>query len=175
MVKLSKRILGWDCSEGTFRRSWMRAVDFNEIKSEVVVPTLRSNIHSYVQKMGVERGIGRTQISQAAIPLVMVNGIQFEQDVEMSLTGEVNDLRQVHAEHGRFVEVVLGQDAELRLADQLLRFVDVGSLEKFELLDSRPFHWILVEKLPEDAQWWATWGWAPLWLQWCPRRWRHSA
>lgn len=117
----------------------MRAADFNEMKSEVVVPTLRSNIHSYVQKMGVERGIGRTQISRAAIPLVVVNGIQFEQDVEMSLAGEVNDLRQVHAEHGRFVEVVLGQDAELRLADQLLRFVDVGSLEKFELLDSNCF------------------------------------
>lgn len=42
----------------------MRTVDFNEMKSEVVVPTLRSNIHSYVQKMGVDRGTGRTQISR---------------------------------------------------------------------------------------------------------------
>lgn len=64
---------------------------------------------------------------------MVVNWVQFEQDVEMSLASEVNDLRQVHAEHGGFVEVVLGQDAEFRLADQLLGFVDVCSLEKLNL------------------------------------------
>lgn len=75
---------------------------------------------------------GRRSRGPASL-LVVVNGIQFEQDVEMSLAGEVNDLRQVHAEHGGFVEVVLGQDAELRLADQLLRFVDIGSLKSSTL------------------------------------------
>jgi hypothetical protein len=46
----------------------------------------------------------------------------------MCLARKMNDLRQVDAEHGSFVEIVLGQDAEFRLADQLLRFVDVCAL-----------------------------------------------
>jgi hypothetical protein len=58
----------------------------------------------------------------------VVNWIQFEQDVEMGLACEVNDLRQVDAEHGSFVEIILGQNAEFRLANQLLRFVDVCAL-----------------------------------------------
>lgn len=59
----------------------------------------------------------------------MVNWVQFEQDVEVSFASQMHDLRQVHAQHGGLVEVVLGQDAELRLADQLLGLVDVCALE----------------------------------------------
>lgn len=45
--------------------------------------------------------------------LVVVNGIQFEQDVEMCFASEMNDLRQVYAEHGGFVEIVFRENTEL--------------------------------------------------------------
>lgn len=45
--------------------------------------------------------------------LVMVNRVQFEKNVEVSFASEMNNLRQVNAEHGSFIEVILGKDAEL--------------------------------------------------------------
>lgn len=64
---------------------------------------------------------------------MVVNWIEFEQNVEMSFTRKMNDLRQVNAKHGGFVEIVLGENAELRFADQFLGFVDVCALEKFQI------------------------------------------
>lgn len=57
-----------------------------------------------------------------------MNGIQFEQNVEVSFTREMDDLRQVNAEHGGFVEIVFWENAKLRLADQFLGFIDVCAL-----------------------------------------------
>jgi hypothetical protein len=45
--------------------------------------------------------------------LVVMDWVQFEQDVEMGFASEVHDLRQVNAEHGSFVEIILGENAEL--------------------------------------------------------------
>lgn len=60
-----------------------------------------------------------------------MNGIQFEQNVEVSFTSEMDNLRQVDAEHGRFIEVVFRENAKLRAANQFLGFVDVCALERF--------------------------------------------
>lgn len=46
----------------------------------------------------------------------------------MGLPGQVNDLGQMDGQHGGFVQIVLGKNAQLGLLDEFLRFVDVGSL-----------------------------------------------
>lgn len=61
--------------------------------------------------MSHRRSLGT--VRRTSRSLVVVNWIQFKQDVEVSLAREVNDLRQVHAEHGGFVEIILGENAEL--------------------------------------------------------------
>lgn len=60
--------------------------------------------------------------------LMMVNWVKLEQDVEMSFTSKMDNLRQVDAEHCSFIEVVLGKDAKLRAANKFLCFVDVCAL-----------------------------------------------